>query len=203
MHKMHQARPQFTFPDPSGGTAYALVPADLAKIYNLNPLFSAGISGQGQTIVLIEDTDVFSASDWSAFRSTLGLSGYSSASFAQVHPASPSGPNNCGAPGAFAPNDAEAILDAEWASASAPSAAIEMAACALCRHNRHVRRLDCHSEPHQRQHRTSLDREHQLWPVRNRERRGRQCCLQFRLSASCRRGRLRFRCRRRQRRGWL
>src|SRR5882757_4448000 len=130
MHKMHQARPQFTFPDPSGGTAYALVPADLAKIYNLNPLFSAGISGQGQTIVLIEDTDVFSASDWSAFRSTLGLSGYSSASFAQVHPASPSGPNNCGAPGAFAPNDAEAILDAEWASASAPSAAIEMAACA-------------------------------------------------------------------------
>src|SRR5882762_8880648 len=130
MHKMHQARPQFTFPDPSGGTAYALVPADLAKIYNLNPLFSAGISGQGQTIVLIEDTDVFNASDWTAFRSTLGLSGYTSASFAQVHPASPSGPNNCGVPGAFAPDDAEAILDAEWASASAPSAAIEMAACA-------------------------------------------------------------------------
>src|SRR6266436_5551770 len=130
MHKMHQPRPQFTFPDPSGGNAYAVVPADLAKIYNLNPLFSAGISGQGQTIVLIEDTDVFSASDWTAFRSTLGLSSYTSASFAQVHPASPSGPNNCGAPGAFAPNDAEAILDAEWASASAPSAAIEMAACA-------------------------------------------------------------------------
>ncbi len=130
MHKMYRPRPQFTFPDPSGGTAYALVPADLAKIYNLNPLFSAGISGQGQTIVLIEDTDVFSSSDWTAFRSTLGLSGYTSASFAQVHPASPSGPNNCGAPGAFAPDDAEAILDAEWASASAPSAAIEMAACA-------------------------------------------------------------------------
>src|SRR5229473_751674 len=130
MYKMHQPRSQFTFPDQLGGTNYAVVPADLAKIYNLNPLFSAGISGQGQTIVLIEDTDVFSASDWTAFRSTLGLSGYTSASFAQVHPASPSGPNNCGAPGAFAPDDAEAILDAEWASASAPSAAIEMAACA-------------------------------------------------------------------------
>src|SRR5436309_10998133 len=130
MYKMHQPRPQFTFPDPFGGTAYAVVPADLAKIYNLNPLFSAGISGQGQTIVLIEDTDVFSATDWTNFRSTFGLSGYTSASFTQVHPASPSGPNNCGAPGAFAPNDAEAILDAEWASAAAPSAAIEMAACA-------------------------------------------------------------------------
>ncbi len=130
MYKMHQPRSQFTFPDSFGGTSYAVVPADLAKIYNLNPVFSAGISGQGQTIVLIEDTDVFSASDWSAFRQTLGLSSYSSASFTQVHPAPSSGTNNCADPGVIAPNDAEAILDAEWASASAPSAAIEMAACA-------------------------------------------------------------------------
>jgi regulation of enolase protein 1 (concanavalin A-like superfamily) len=130
MHHLHKAHTEFTFTDAAGNPNYAVVPADLATIYNLNPLFSAGISGQGQTIVLIEDTDVFSASDWSTFRSTFGLSGYTSATFSQVHPAPPSGPNNCGAPGAFAPNDAEAILDAEWASASAPSAAIEMAACA-------------------------------------------------------------------------
>src|SRR6266481_2176803 len=130
MHHLHKTHTEFTFTDAAGNPNYAVVPADLATIYNLNPLFSAGVSGQGQTIVLIEDTDVFSASDWSTFRSTFGLSGYTSASFAQVHPAPPSGPNNCGAPGAFAPNDAEAILDAEWASASAPSAAIEMAACA-------------------------------------------------------------------------
>src|SRR5215472_1191561 len=74
MHKMHQPRSQFTFADPLGGTNYAVVPADLAKIYNLNPLFNAGVSGQGQTIVLIEDTDVFTAADWSTFRSTFGLS---------------------------------------------------------------------------------------------------------------------------------
>ena len=129
MHHLHNANPEFTFIDSLGGTSYALVPADLAKIYNLNPLFSAGISGQGQTIALIEDTDVFSAADWSTFRQTMGLSGYTSASFSQVHPAPSSGTNNCATPGAFAPNDAEAILDAEWASASAPSAAIEMAAC--------------------------------------------------------------------------
>jgi hypothetical protein len=129
MHHLHKANTQFTFTDILGNTTYALVPADLAKIYNLNPLFSAGISGQGQTIVLIEDTDVFSASDWSTFRQTFGLSGYTSASFTQVHP--PAQPaNNCAAPGVIAPNDAEAILDAEWASASAPNAAIEMAACA-------------------------------------------------------------------------
>src|SRR4030095_1002221 len=46
-------------------------------------------------------------------------------------PAPPAQPgNNCVAPGVVAPNDAEAILDAEWASASAPSAAIQIAACA-------------------------------------------------------------------------
>jgi subtilase family serine protease len=131
MHHLHKANRQFTSTDLYGDVTYAVVPADLAKIYNLNPLFSAGISGQGQTIVLIEDTDVYKSSDWNTFRQTLGLAGYSG-SFTQVHPpAPPSQPgNNCAAPGVIAPNDAEAILDAEWASASAPSAAIEMAACA-------------------------------------------------------------------------
>jgi pro-kumamolisin-like protein/IPT/TIG domain-containing protein len=130
-HSMHHMRKaEFTFPDSFGGTSYAVVPADLATIYNLNPLFNTGYSGQGQTIVLIEDTDVFRASDWSTFRATFGLSAYTSASFTSIHPAPLSGPNNCGAPGVIAPNDAEAILDAEWASAAAPSAAIEMAACA-------------------------------------------------------------------------
>jgi len=131
LHRLRKTKPEFTFTDFLGGINYAVVPADLATIYNLNPVFAAGISGQGQTIVLIENTDVFSAADWSTFRSTFGLDGFASGSFTQTHPpAPPSQPsNNCGAPGVIAPNDAEAILDAEWASASAPSAAIVMAAC--------------------------------------------------------------------------
>ncbi|HXX99312.1 MAG TPA: S53 family peptidase, partial [Candidatus Limnocylindrales bacterium] len=130
MFRMRPAHVNYTFTDIYGGDDYAVVPADLATIYNLNPLFGAGYSGQGQTIVLIEDTDVFSAADWSTFRSAFGLSSYTSATFNSLHPAPPSGPNNCGAPGVISPNDAEAILDAEWASAAAPSAAIVMAACA-------------------------------------------------------------------------
>jgi pro-kumamolisin-like protein/IPT/TIG domain-containing protein len=129
MHAMHKTRPKFTFSD-SIGTTFALVPADLATIYNLNPLFSAGYSGQGQKIVVIEDTDVFRTSDWNTFRSKLGLSKYSSGSFSTVHPAPSSGANNCRRPGVIAPNDAEAILDAEWASAAAPNAAIVLASCA-------------------------------------------------------------------------
>ena len=131
MHHMRRANRQFTTTDLLGDVTYAVVPADLAKIYNLNPLFSAGISGQGQTIVLIEDTDVYKSSDWNTFRQTFGLASYSS-SFTQVHPPAPplQPGNNCAAPGVITPNAAEAILDAEWASAAAPSAAIEMAACA-------------------------------------------------------------------------
>jgi subtilase family serine protease len=129
MHQMHQARNNFTFPDPYGGTAFALVPADLATIYNLNPLFNAGNSGQGQTIALIEDTNVFTLADWTSFRSAFGLSSYTSGSITAVHPAPPKGTNNCTNPGVVAPNDAEAILDGEWASAAAPSAAIKMVSC--------------------------------------------------------------------------
>jgi hypothetical protein len=108
---------------------YLIVPADLATIYKFTPAFQAGISGQGQTIVLIEDTDLYSAADWSTFRSTLGLaSAYPNGTLAQVHP--PITPtNNCVDPGVNG-DDSEAAIDVEWASAGAPSAAIELASCA-------------------------------------------------------------------------
>ncbi len=114
--------------DTIGSGIYALVPADLATIYNLNPLFDTGTSGQGQTIVVIEDTDVFTTADWNTFRSTFKLaSKYPQGSFTQTHPSS-SG-SQCSDPGVNA-DDGEAILDAEWASAAAPNASIELASCA-------------------------------------------------------------------------
>lgn len=106
-----------------------MTPSDLATIYNFNPAFIAGVSGQGQTIYLIEDSNLFTNNDWTTFRSVLGLSGYSGASLTTVHPLPPSGPNNCSDPGVNS-DDSEAIVDAEWASASAPNAAIVMATCA-------------------------------------------------------------------------
>jgi len=112
-----------------GTGTYVVVPADLATIYNLNPLFAAGYSGQGQTIVVVEDTDVYSTADWNTFRGVLGLaSAYPQASFVQVHPPGIDA-NVCPDPGANG-DDAEAILDAEWASAAAPNATIELASCA-------------------------------------------------------------------------
>jgi len=124
MHKMHK---DYTFTS-GGDTFQAVVPGDLATIYNLNPLFSAGTSGQGQTVVVIEDTNLFSTADWTTFRSTFGLSTFTAGSLTTVHPAPPSGSNNCTNPGTNG-DDGEAILDAEYASAAAPSATIEVAAC--------------------------------------------------------------------------
>jgi uncharacterized membrane protein len=126
-HAMHKMRGQYSFVS-GGDTFEAVVPADLATIYNVNPLFNSGISGQGQTVVVIEDTNVYATTDWTTFRSTFGLSSFTSGSFTQVHPAPPTGTNNCTNPGTNG-DDVEAILDAEYASAAAPSAAIELASC--------------------------------------------------------------------------
>jgi subtilase family serine protease len=126
---LYKIRPNYTVSGFFGDT-YELAPGDLATIYNINPVFKAGYSGKGQTIVVIEDTNVYSSSDWTVFRQTFGLSSYTSGSFVTVHPAPKSGTNNCSNPGVVAGNDAEAILDAEWASAAAPNAKIEMASCA-------------------------------------------------------------------------
>jgi hypothetical protein len=115
------SRPNYTFSCGTDCTENALVPADLATIYNFNPAFTAGITGQGQTIVVLEDSDLYATSDYTTFRSVLGLSG--SGTLTTVNP------GGCDDPGVNS-DDVEAALDAEWASAAAPSAAIELASCA-------------------------------------------------------------------------
>ena len=124
---MKKARPNYTYG--SGSSQYqAVTPGDLATIYNLNPLFAAGITGKGQTIAVIEDTNLYATSDWDTFRSTFGLDAYKSGSLATVHP------GGCADPGVpKGGDDGEAILDAQWASASAPDAAIQVASCANTR----------------------------------------------------------------------
>ncbi len=122
--RMLAARSDYT----AGGDSYPVVPADLWTIYGFNPMFAAGYSGQGQTIVVIEDTDLYSTQDWTDFRGVLGLSaGYPAGSLTEIHPQSYPA-NNCSDPGVNA-DDLEAAVDAEWASAAAPNAAIELASC--------------------------------------------------------------------------
>jgi uncharacterized repeat protein (TIGR01451 family) len=124
-HALQVPRAQYS----TSGGLQLVVPADLATIYDLGPVFASGNTGQNQTIAVVEDTDLYSTADWSTFRSTFGLSGYSG-TLSQVHPAPASGTNNCTDPNVVAGGaDGEAILDAEWAGAAAPGATIAVASC--------------------------------------------------------------------------
>jgi subtilase family serine protease len=125
-HKM--SRPKYTFIY-QGQTVQAMVPADLATIYDFNPLFAKGITGTGQKIYVMEDTELYTSQDWTTFRNVLGLSQYSSGSLTTEFPQPSRGGSNCLSPGVTS-DDVEAALDVEWASAAAPSAGIVVAACA-------------------------------------------------------------------------
>jgi subtilase family serine protease len=131
-HAMRKPHTTFTYTY-RGSTYQTVTPADLATIYDFTPLFQAGITGKGQTIAVIEDADLYSSADWTTFRSTFGLAQYTSGSLTTVQPPPASGANNCTVPGLASGDDGEAILDAEWASAAAPDAAIEVASCASTR----------------------------------------------------------------------
>jgi subtilase family serine protease len=126
-HAMNIRKPNYTFGCtgvPFSSTCYALVPADYQTIYNLNPLYTAGITGKGQTVVVIEDTNTF-ANDWSNYQKTFGLTTYGG-TLTTVHP---DDAGNCTNPGTNG-DDIEADLDAEMVTAFAPGATVEVASCA-------------------------------------------------------------------------
>jgi hypothetical protein len=116
-------QPQFTFSD-SSGTEFAIAPGDFATIYNVGPVWSTGFRGAGQTIVVVEDTTIKNLSDVQTFRTAFGLSAYAGT----VSQSSPTGALTCTAPGVNGA-ESEAALDAEWAGATAPDAAVLVAAC--------------------------------------------------------------------------
>ncbi|RDS79664.1 hypothetical protein DWU98_16485 [Dyella monticola] len=114
---------QFTVP---GGnvdtqTTYDVAPADFNTIYNVTPLWNEGTRGAGQTIVVLERTDVNPA-DIQTFRKAF-LPANAKGTITYVHP------NNCTDPGING-DESEAALDAEWAGAAAPDANIVFASCA-------------------------------------------------------------------------
>jgi subtilase family serine protease len=121
-HSNITKRTDFTFAG-CGATCYALVPADFQTIYNLNPIYTGGTTGAGQTVAVVEDTNSF-GSDWQNYQSTFGLTSYGG-TLTTVHP---NDAGNCTNPGTN-PNDLEADLDVEMVTATAPGAAVELISC--------------------------------------------------------------------------
>ncbi len=132
-----RAQPLMTI-TPAGATTtqYDVGPADLATIYNFNPVFNSGNHGQNQTIYLIETADMPVTNDWYMARWVFGIPSYPTASLSTIHPPLQPGStsNNCIDPATIVQTDpvspVEATLDAEYASAAAPGAAIVLVACA-------------------------------------------------------------------------
>ena len=106
------------------GGSQLVAPADLATIYDFKPLYRSGTAGQGQTVILLERTNLYSNNDYYTFRKTFGLNAYKNSKFSVVHP------GGCKNPGVIAGDDSEAAVDVEWAAAAAPGADIELASCA-------------------------------------------------------------------------
>src|SRR6202522_1712276 len=129
-HANYMKKPDYTFAGCASsssvptepGTCYAITPQDNAVIYNLNPLWSNGITGTGQTIALLEDTDTYGgANDWNSYRTAFGLTSYGG-TYTQLHP------GGCTDPGTNA-DDGEAAIDVEMATSFAPAAAIQLISC--------------------------------------------------------------------------
>jgi subtilase family serine protease len=91
-----------------------LSPGDIAILYDLNPLYSNGINGAGQTLAIMGQTDLYNGgSDITAFRTAAGLP-----------PNTPTIILDGSDPGLTADDIAEASLDLEWSGAVAPNATI-------------------------------------------------------------------------------
>ena len=99
-------------PDYTTGNTHYLAPADWATIYDVNPLYTAGIDGTGQSIAIVGESDVL-LSDIAAFRTRYGLP----TNPPKLIPYSTTDPGYNGA-------QVEGNLDLEWAGAIAPKATI-------------------------------------------------------------------------------
>ena len=106
-----QVKPQATY-----GNIHYLAPADFATIYDLTPLYSAGVNGLGGSIAVVGRSNIM-LSDIASFQSEYGLA----ANVPTVVLATGSDPGFTGDGDAL-----EATLDVEWSGAVAPKASISL-----------------------------------------------------------------------------
>jgi subtilase family serine protease len=127
------ARPGYS--DPSTGVGDFLAPNDIATIYDLGPLYTAGIDGTGEKLLIVGQTDVYLA-DLVNFRAGFSLpaiySGCTATSGVLTSCTTSStanfqyilDPNGGGDPGVSTNDLSEADLDLEWSAATARGAQI-------------------------------------------------------------------------------
>ncbi|MEO6830547.1 MAG: S53 family peptidase, partial [Acidobacteriaceae bacterium] len=114
------AAPQYTVAGQSG-TVNLLAPSDIATIYNVTGLYNNGITGKGQTIAIVGQTDItVHQSDIALFRSLSGLSPNLPKQVVVPSSTCPAGTT----PSISAGDLQEADIDVEWSGAIARDATI-------------------------------------------------------------------------------
>ncbi|SNS76915.1 Ig-like domain (group 3) [Granulicella rosea] len=114
------ANPNLTI-NSNNTTYYTITPYDFAAIYDVLPLWSAGVTGSGQTIAVVGDTDINPA-DFVAFRTlfNLPLGSTNTSTGTQYLNIIYNGPN----PGVKS-DEAQGDMDTQWAAAVAKGAVID------------------------------------------------------------------------------
>jgi subtilase family serine protease len=108
------ARPRPAFTSSQTGDVF-FAPGDIATVYDIKPLYNAGVNGAGQSITLVGQSAIMN-SDIEAFQNAAGLTVKDPSQF--VVP-------NSGTPTVEADGDeSESDLDLEWSGAIAPGATI-------------------------------------------------------------------------------
>ena len=111
------AKPQWTLPNPYGTAnlyAYPVTPEDFATQYDLAPLYQAGVTGAGQTIGIINESNI-DLGLVQAYQSLFGVAG-----------APPQVVIDGDDPGTLSGVDVEAYLDVELSGAVAPKATVNL-----------------------------------------------------------------------------
>lgn len=111
--ELTSVQPAYSFGCGNGQTCYGVVPYDFAAIYNVLPLWNAGINGAGQTIAVVGRTNI-NPSDATTFWSLFGLSVPQNKLTVTVN-----GPD----PGING-DEGEANIDIQWSGAVAPQALV-------------------------------------------------------------------------------
>jgi subtilase family serine protease len=112
----HRVTPSWTVPT-QNGNFYLVGPQDLATQYNLNPLYAAGITGAGQTIGIVNVSNI-DLSVVAAYRKLFNLDGNSAPNLPQVVVD--------GADPGIGLAATEAYLDVEVSGALAPKATVKL-----------------------------------------------------------------------------
>ncbi len=117
----HQVTPSWTWGN-SSGEYFVLAPGDFAKQYDLQPLYAANVNGAGQSIAIINDSNI-NIDLVNQFRTLFNLPANPPQVIIDGNDPGVDGINNPDGPNY---DSVEAYLDVEWSGAVAPNATVDL-----------------------------------------------------------------------------